>query len=262
PLVAQFTAVAGLSLVWRLRSIPHAVLPEPSAGLPEPRAGLPEPSAPGPGGGSRPADPAARRRTGGLRQSLHAWQDRRTLAMGLVIMAGALSEGTANTWVAIGVVDGFAVREAFGAVVFAAFVAGMTAARLAGTWLIDRHGSRRVLTVSAAASIGGLVGFSFSPSVPVALAAAAVWGLGSGLVVPIGMAAVTGDGVGAAGRGAVVSAFASVANLVAPPVTGLLAERVGVRHAVLAAVVVLAAGLVVGRRILQESPGGGPMRED
>jgi len=163
-------------------------------------------------------------------------------------MAGALSEGSANTWLAIGVVDGFGAREAVGALVFGAFVASMTVARLGGTVLIDRLGRTPVLIASMSLAVLGLLGYGLAGSLPGAVLGAVAWGLGAGLVIPIAMSAATGDGLGAAGRVAVISAFGSTANLAAPPVVGLAAEQVGVRHAVLGIGVVMVAGALLARR--------------
>ncbi|MDO8105761.1 MFS transporter [Isoptericola sp. b441] len=240
PLVVQFSAVAVVALVWRLRSIPGAVLPMAPQ---ETRAVV----TPG----------------GSMREALRAWRDPRTLVLGVLVMAGGLSEGTANNWLAIGVVDGFRAREAVGALVFATFVASMTAARVSGTRLIDRFGRAPVMLASTSTALAGLVGFALSPTLPVAVLGAVAWGLGAGLVVPIGMAAVTGDGVGAAGRVAVASAFASTANLIAPPAIGLAAEAAGVRHAVLLVGGVMIVGVLLSRRVADDrasavAPSGAP----
>ncbi|MCV2395600.1 MFS transporter [Actinotalea sp. M2MS4P-6] len=268
PLVVHFSLVAVVSLVWRLRTIPASVLPVPVLPVPVlataalPRSALPTADLatadlatsvlPGSGApaadGSQAAAPTRVRRGGGLRGSLDAWRDPRTLLLGVVVMAGALSEGTANTWLAIGVVDGFGAREAVGALVFGTFVAAMTVARLGGTVLIDRLGRAPVLVGSMALAVAGLLVYGLSPTLPGAVAGAVAWGLGAGLVIPIAMSATTGDGLGAAGRVAVVSAFGSTANLAAPPVIGLVAEQLGVRHAVLGIAVVMAVGLALGRR--------------
>lgn len=231
PLPVQFIAVGVLSLAWRLHAIPDAVLPE------EPR-------------------PAPARRAGSLRESLVAWREPRTLVLGVVVMAGALSEGTANTWLAIGVVDGLGAREAVGALVFGAFVGSMTVSRIGGTRLIDRYGRATVLAASLTLAVAGLAGYALAPGLLSAVVGAVAWGLGTGLVIPIGMASVTGHGAGAAGRVAVVSAFASTANLAAPPAIGVLAEAVGVRHAVLSVVAVMIVGVLLGRRVVEGGPEG------
>lgn len=229
PLLVQFGLVSLGTLAWRFAAVPGAVLPaEPS---PVAAADLHD------------APPA--RRGAGLRAALSAWRERRTLLIGVVVMAAALSEGTANNWLAISVVDGFDQPEAVAALVFGTFVASMTASRLAGTYLIDRFGRVAVLTASGVASLAGLFLFGLAPSLPTSVVGVVAWGLGAGLVVPIGMAAVSGDPLRAAGRVAVVSAFASVASITAPPLIGLAAEAMGARHALLLITGVMLAGTLL-----------------
>lgn len=217
PVVAHFLGVSVLTLVWRFLAVPGAVLPVPA----EPVAAVALHGAP------------PRRRGAGLRGAFAAWREPRTLVIGLIVMTAALSEGSANNWLTIAVVDGFEQTEAVAAVVFGVFVGSMTLARLLGTLLIDRFGPVAVLAASGSSAFVGLMLFGLAPSLPLAALGAAGWGLGAGLVVPIGMAAVASDGLAAAGRVAVLSAFASVAAIVAPPLLGLAAEVMGTRHALL-----------------------------
>ena len=228
PLVVHFSVIGAISLVWRWHSVPISVLPVVTA--------------------QPVAIASARGRPGGAaRQAMAAWREPRTLLLGLVVMAGALSEGTANGWLAISVVDGFAQTEALAAVVFGVFVASMTVSRIAGTAVIDRYGRWPVLMLSSSFALGGLVLFGLAPAFPLAVVGVVGWGLGSGLVIPITMAVVAGDGLGAAGRVSVVSAFSSVSGLAAPPVIGIAAEQIGIRHAVLLIAVVLVLGILVTR---------------
>lgn len=243
PVLVQFTAVSVVSLVWRLVAIPGAVLP-PEVPLPAPRRAC---------GATAADDAPPARRGAGVRAALGAWRERRTLLVGLVVMAAALSEGSANNWLAIAVVDGFERPDAVGAVVFGVFVASMTLARLVGTRLIDRFGRVRVLAVSGAFSVLGLGLFGTAPSLPLAVLGVVAWGLGAGLAVPIGMVAVSEDPLRAAGRVAVVSAFASVASIAAPPVVGLVAETVGARQALLMIVAVLLAATFLSAQVRPEA---------
>ncbi|MCL3860063.1 MFS transporter [Actinotalea sp. K2] len=231
PVLVQFSAVALVALVWRLLAIPGAVLP-----LARAVTHLP-PGAPAPTRGA------------GLRTALSAWRERRTLLIGVVVMTAALSEGSANNWLAIAVVDGFAETEAVGALVFGVFVASMTVSRLAGTRLIDRFGRVPVLAGSGVVSLLGLALFGLAPSLPLAAVGVAAWGLGAGLAVPIGMAAASDDPLRAAGRVAVVSAFASVASISAPPVLGMVAEAVGIRQALLFICVGMVVSIVLSGRV-------------
>ena len=239
PLLVQFAFISVLTLVWRLRAIPGAVLdPAPV------RSAV-----------AGQSDPPLARRGAGMREALSAWRERRTLLIGVVVMAAALSEGSANNWLAIAVVDGFEQTEAIAAIVFGIFVAAMTTARLAGTRLIDRFGRTAVLTASGGVSLVGLLIFGTAPGLPLAVVGVVCWGLGAGLVVPIGMAAVSADPLKAAGRVAVVSAFASVSSIAAPPLIGLAAEAMGARHALLLICVALVAGTLLSRSVEEGVPG-------
>jgi MFS family permease len=214
PVVWHFVALSAVTLGVRALAIPGAVLPLP--GLP---AGVLDPTS-GHGGG-------------GMRAAFAAWREPRTLVIGLIVMVGALSEGSANNWMTIAVVDGFVQTEAVAAVVFGVFVGSMTVARLLGTHVIERFGRARVLVGSAVSSAVGLLLFGLAPSLLLAAVGAVGWGLGAGLVVPIGMASVSGDRLRTAGRVSVISAFGSLASIVAPPLLGIAAEAIGIRHALL-----------------------------
>ena len=222
---AQFAASAVVLLVWRVLAVPHVTL-----GGPHPAHAVPA------------ADDVAhlrpRRRLGG---SLAGWREKRTLLLGLVIMAASLSEGAANDWLSIAVVDDFGRTEAAGAIVFGVFVGSMTVVRIVGTGLIDRHGRVPVLRVSGMTSILGLALFGLAPSFGLAIVGVALWGAGAALAYPIGIAAASDDPLRAPSRVSVVSAFSSTASIAAPPLLGFAAEHITTRYALTLIVV----GLVV-----------------
>lgn len=231
PLTVQLGVTAVVALVWRLTSISHVIL---DTGAAPRRTDLvasdllaSDGAAPG-----RAASPAAARRRG-LASALDAWREPRTLLIGAVIMAAALSEGSANNWLSLAVVDGFGRAEAVGAVVLAVFIGSMTLVRLCGTRLIDRHGRVAVLRVSGLVALGGLLLFGFAPTLPVAGVGVMAWGFGAALAFPIGIAAASDDPMRAAARVSVISAFSSVASLAAPPLLGVVAQSIGIRHALL-----------------------------
>jgi len=164
-------------------------------------------------------------------------------------MAAALSEGSANNWLALAVVHGFDEPAAIGAVVFGVFVASMTVVRMLGTHLIDRYGRVAVLRTSGLVSLAGLLVFGFSPTLVVAGVGVVAWGLGAALAVPIGIAAASDDPLRAAGRVAVVSAFASLASLAAPPLLGVAVQSLGARHALALITVAMVASIALARRV-------------
>ena len=87
-----------------------------------------------------------------------AWREPRTLAIGLVVLVAALTEGTANDWIALAVTEGHDQPEEIGVLAFATFLAAMTAGRLLGARLLDRHGRVPVLRVLfGLAAVGSLL---------------------------------------------------------------------------------------------------------
>jgi MFS family permease len=166
-------------------------------------------------------------------RALAAWTEPRTLLIGLMVLAAALTEGSANDWLALSVVDGFTTSDAIGAAAFGIFVASMTAMRFAGTRLLDRFGRVPVLRLCAGLALVGLVTFALAPSLPLATVAIALWGFGAALGFPVGMSAASDDPARSAARVSVVSSIGYLAFLAGPPILGMLADRVGYRMALL-----------------------------
>ncbi|WP_418277894.1 MFS transporter [Isoptericola jiangsuensis] len=180
-----------------------------------------------------------------LKDTLATWREPRTLLIGLIVMAAALTEGAANDWVGLATVDGFGTGDGVGAVALAVFLVAMTVTRLAGTTLIDRYGRVVVLRASGAAAIVGVGVFALVPNLPTALVGVALWGAGAGLGFPMGMSAASDDPARAALRVSVVSTIGYSAFFVGPALIGFLAEVTGYRLALLVLALPVAVGLVV-----------------
>ena len=180
------------------------------------------------------------------------------LTIGLMVLAAALTEGSANDWLALAVVDGFSSSDAVGALAFGLFVASMTAMRFAGTRLLDRFGRVPVLRLCASLALVGLVAFALAPSLPLAVIGIVLWGFGAALGFPVGMSAASDDPTRSAARVSVVSSIGYIAFLAGPPVLGLLADHVGYRMALLtiAAPLVLSLALSSVAAPLPASQGG------
>jgi fucose permease len=174
-----------------------------------------------------------------------AWRESRTLLIGVLVFAFALGEGIAYDWLALGLIDGFGVSAATGAIGFAVFVTAMTACRMLGTAAIDRYGRAVVLRVTAGLAAAGVLAVVFGGSLPVALAGAAAWGVGTALGFPLGMSAAAADPRRAAVRVSVVSSIAYTAFLAGPPLLGGIGDRVGVQRALLVAGVAMLIGAAV-----------------
>ena len=179
------------------------------------------------------------------RGRLTIWRDPRTLLIGLLVLGAAFAEGSANDWLAIAMVDGHGVANATGALVFGVFVTAMTIGRLTGVFLLDRFGRVPVLRGSFLLAAGGLLIVILVPNAIIATIGAVLWGLGSALGFPIGMSAAADDPKTAAARVSAVATIGYFAFLVGPPVIGFLGEHIGILHALMVAIVLLAVGLVV-----------------
>ncbi|BDZ41229.1 MFS transporter [Paraoerskovia sediminicola] len=174
-----------------------------------------------------------------------AWTEPRTLLIGVVVLAAALTEGAANDWVSLAVVDGFGTSDAVGAVGLAVFLTAMTGMRLLGTGLLDRYGRVPVLRLSAGLAAAGLLVFGLVPNLWVAMLGVVLWGMGAALGFPVGMSAASDDPRRAARRVSVVATIGYSAFFVGPPLIGFLAEHVGYREALLVITIPLVVGLFV-----------------
>jgi len=181
------------------------------------------------------------------RGRLSIWRDPRTLLIGLIVLGMAFTEGTANDWLALSIVDGYDVDNANGALVFGIFVTFMTIGRLAGVIVLERFGRVPVLRGTAVLAVIGLLIVIFGPNVWVASIGVALWGLGASLGFPVGMSAAADDPRTAAARVSAVATIGYFAFLVGPPVIGLLGQEFGLLKALLAVLVLVGiAGLVSG----------------
>ncbi|HEV7196564.1 MAG TPA: MFS transporter [Pedococcus sp.] len=173
-----------------------------------------------------------------------AWLEPRTLMIGLVVLAAAFTEGSANDWVAVGFVEGHGVPVWAGVLAFASFLSFMTVGRLVGTRLLDRYGRVPVLRVTfAMAAVGSLL--VVFGSVPVAYAGTLVWGIGASLGFPVGMSASADDPARAAARMSVVATIGYTAFIAGPPLLGLLGDQFTVLRALLAVTVAVGLAMLV-----------------
>ena len=168
-----------------------------------------------------------------------AWREPRTLLIGLMVFALALTEGTANDWLALALVDGYDVEHWVGVAGFAVFVTAMTVGRLGGPVLLDRFGRAPVLWGTMAAAAGGVVLIVVGQSVMWVVLGIVLWGLGASLGFPVGMSAAADDPRRAAARVSVVSTIGYGAFLAGPPLLGFVADHVGTLKALLVVAVAL-----------------------
>ena len=155
------------------------------------------------------------------------WREPRTLAIGVMVLAFALSEGAANDWLSLALIDGYDVRHWVGVAGFTLFVSSMFVGRLTGPVVLDRYGRAPVLWGSAVAAFVGILLVVFGGSVILVGLGIVVWGLGASLGFPVGMSAAADDPLRAARRVSVVSTIGYTAFLAGPPLLGLLADHIG-----------------------------------
>lgn len=176
-------------------------------------------------------------------KGLPFYRDIQLLLIGVVVLAMAFAEGSANDWLPLLMVDGHGFSPTSGSLIYAGFTLGMTVGRFTGGWFIDRYS--RVTVVRASALMGALgIGLIiFVDSDWVAGVSVTLWGLGASLGFPLTISAASDTGPDAPTRVSVVATTGYLAFLVGPPLLGYLGEHYGLRSAmmVVLALVILAA---------------------
>ena len=181
------------------------------------------------------------------RGRLSIWRDPRTIFIGLIVLGMAFTEGSANDWLALAMVDGHGVDNSTAALVFGIFVTAMTVGRLAGVKLLERFGRVPVLRGTAILAAVGLIIVIFGPNPLVATIGVVLWGLGASLGFPVGMSAAADDPKTAAARVSAVATIGYFAFLVGPPAIGFLGQHFGLLNGLLVVLVlVLVAGVASG----------------
>ncbi|MDQ1289950.1 MAG: hypothetical protein QG622_3516 [Actinomycetota bacterium] len=211
------------------------------------------------------ASPAAGPSAGnGPRGILAAWREPRTLLIGFVALGAAFAEGTANDWLALGLVDGYGVGHAVAALGFAGLVGAMTLARMAAPAVLDRVGRVTAVRLCAVLVTVGVLTLQLGPTLlavagPAAALVPAVvgilaWGLGASLGFPLAMSAASDDPRHAAVRVSVVSTIGYLAFIAGPPLLGLLGDSIGVLRATTGAGIAVLLSLVAAGAVRPPAP--------
>ena len=178
------------------------------------------------------------------RERLAVWREPRTLLIGLMVLGMALTEGSANDWLALAMVDDHGTSKTVGTLTFAVFVTFMTIGRLAGTRVLDAYGRVRTLRACGGLAFVGLSLVIFGPTWA-AYVGVALWGLGASLGFPVGMSAAADEPRMAAARVSVVSTIGYLSFLAGPPIIGALGEYVTLLYALILVLVAVAVAVVV-----------------
>lgn len=229
PVAAHLTAVAVLTAaaaVFLVRNLAPAVGREPGSDL--------------------------RRRapiTESFRAAVAVWTEPRTVAIAVIVLGMALAEGSANDWLPLIMVDGFALSAPVAALVYALFGLSMAIGRFSGGYFLDRFGRTPVMIASAALAVLGIATVSFAPGAWIGAAGVVLWGLGAALGFPVALSAAGDDPVGAARRVSAVATAGYTAFLVGPPLLGLIGEHVGLRSAIIVVLVAVAVSTCFARAV-------------
>jgi MFS family permease len=174
-----------------------------------------------------------------------AWVEPRTIMIGLMVLALAVTEGTANDWLAVALVDGYGAAHWVGVAGFALFVSAMTAGRLFGPVFLDRFGQSSVLWATMMLAIVGVLAIVYGGHVVIVSLGIVMWGIGASLGFPVGMSAAAADPVHAAARVSVVSTIGYAAFLAGPPLLGFVGDQVGTLNALLVVAALLVPAMLL-----------------
>ncbi|MCQ6272316.1 MFS transporter [Pseudarthrobacter sp. R1] len=200
-------------------------------------------------------------RTGKKTSEEAAWKDPKLLLIGFIVLAMAFSEGTANDWLPLLMVDGHGFAPGSGAAVYMIFAGAMTAGRFLGTPVLARWGARSSICGSAVLGSAGLTLVIVPDSQVFAVTGVILWGLGAALGFPVAISAAGSSGANPTARVALVSTVGYLAFLVGPPVLGTLGEHYGLRLAMLAVLTLLVVTALASSALKMREPTVVPKRE-
>ena len=188
-----------------------------------------------------------------LRENLSVWADWRLILIGVVMLGMAFAEGSANDWLALGVVDGHHQSNATGALIFGFFVAAMTVGRILGGPLVDRVGRTNAIRITAGLGVIGLLLFILGGPIWVFVIGTVLWGFGVSLGFPLGMSAAADGTDKPAARVSAVAMIGYCAFLVGPPLIGFLGQAFGILNALYVLLVLMVASALAAPAVREAS---------
>lgn len=177
------------------------------------------------------------------------WKDGQLLLIGVIVLAMAFAEGSANDWLPLLMVDGHGFSPTSGSLIYAGFTLGMTLGRFGGGWFIDRYSRVAVVRASAVLGALGIALVIFIDSAFIAGVSVIFWGLGASLGFPLTISAASDTGPDAPTRVSVVATTGYLAFLVGPPLLGFLGEHYGLRSAMLVVLALVIVAALVARAV-------------
>lgn len=245
-LLSTTLAGAGVSLRWHLLGIGVLLAVLGVAVWPLLLPGRDEDEAPAPAEAQQtdaaPAppesSPAATAARAGLKAALLP-----LLLLGLLLAMSSVVEDTPASWGSALLQDDYGASAWLAGFAYVAFQTAMTIARFTGDRVVDRYGRVPVARVGGLLIAVPLSLALLTHSTPAVIAAFACAGLGAATLFPSAMhAAGSIPGVRSSDGVAVVSWLARVGFLAAPPLVGLIGDRVSLRVGV---AMIVVAGLLI-----------------
>ncbi|HCT3750170.1 TPA: MFS transporter [Klebsiella aerogenes] len=187
-------------------------------------------------------------------KGLPVWRDAQLLLIGVIVLAMAFAEGSANDWLPLLMVDGHGFSPTSGSLIYAGFTLGMTLGRFTGGWFIDRYSRVAVVRASAVMGALGIGLIIFVDSTWVAGVSVLLWGLGASLGFPLTISAASDTGPDAPKRVSVVAITGYLAFLVGPPLLGFLGEHFGLRSAMMVVLGLVMVAALVARAVAKPQP--------
>jgi MFS family permease len=161
----------------------------------------------------------------GLSGSHFAWPTKATIGLGALCFLALMIEGSVADWGAIMLQGRFVTDTAIAAMAFGFYQAGMAVSRFSGDYLRLKFGAVPMVFWSALLTAAGTAAALVVPSVPLALVAFAIGGIGIGNVAPVLFAGGGRLEPDAPGRGiAAVTSMGYSGFLAGPPLIGIAAE--------------------------------------
>lgn len=160
-----------------------------------------------------------------FRHRMAVWLEPRTLLIGVVVLGAAFTEGTANNWLALAMVEDRGLTEATGAAYLTVFTGAMMAGRFVGGIAVDRLDRVAALRGALMLAVAGLLLVVLVPSPVATIAGVVLWGLGASPGYPLGISAAADNPQNAVARVAAVAAVGAIAFLVGPSIIGLIGEH-------------------------------------
>ncbi|EPG6795551.1 MFS transporter [Klebsiella aerogenes] len=187
-------------------------------------------------------------------KGLPVWRDAQLLLIGVIVLAMAFAEGSANDWLPLLMVDDHGFSPTSGSLIYAGFTLGMTLGRFTGGWFIDRYSRVAVVRASAVMGALGIGLIIFVDSTWVAGVSVLLWGLGASLGFPLTISAASDTGPDAPKRVSVVAITGYLAFLVGPPLLGFLGEHFGLRSAMMVVLGLVMVAALVARAVAKPQP--------